>query len=226
MSQHHQRQLSSQLLGARRRSDQLPFLVAAAISTTLMLEATRIFFSHMVFVLGQAERVWLATIATVSFLAFGLSGRIVRKSGAGRAILLAGFALAIARLIIQFWPDPYVRLILGAFAVVCWGWLLPVLLSIGREAAATGVGVGFVLDLAIRTFFFTVDLPWMPNLTMHVATIFLAVLLFASVARCAELSTVVACSEPAFVDCVPLVGVGSGIALYYLLTGNLGLAQA
>jgi endonuclease/exonuclease/phosphatase family metal-dependent hydrolase len=225
VSQHHQSHVSSQILGLRHRSDHMPFLVASALSTTMMLEATRIFFSHMVFVLGQAERVWLATIASVSFLAFGLSGRIVRRTGAGRAILLAGFALAVARLIIQFWDDPYVRLILGAFAVVCWGWLLPVLLSIGRETAATGVGIGLVLDLAIRTFYFTVDLPWMPDLAMHIVTILVAVALCASVAQCAELSTAVACSEPGFVDCIPLLGVGSGLALYHLLTGNLGLAQ-
>jgi endonuclease/exonuclease/phosphatase family metal-dependent hydrolase len=219
-------QISSRFVGVRRQTDHLPFLFAAALSTTLMLEATRIFFSHMVFVLGQAERIWLATIATVSFLAFGLGGRIVGKVGPSRMLLLAGFALAIARVIIQFWPDPYVRLVLGAFAVVCWGWLLPTLLSIGREAAATGVGIGLVLDLAIRTFFFTVDLPWMPDLERHVVTILLVVALCASIARVAELSAASACSEPMFINCVPLLGVGSGIAIYLLMTGNLGLAQA
>src|SRR5215204_3042269 len=69
VSEQQRGQSSNRLVGGRRQTDHLPFLVAAAVSTTLMLEATRIFFSQMVFVLGQAERIWLATIATVSFLA-------------------------------------------------------------------------------------------------------------------------------------------------------------
>ena len=36
-----------------------------------------------------------------------------------------------------------------AFAVVSWGWLLPVTLAVAREVVATGVGIGLVLDLAI-----------------------------------------------------------------------------
>jgi endonuclease/exonuclease/phosphatase family metal-dependent hydrolase len=219
-------QSAFRLLRANAQANYLPFLVAAAISTTLMLESTRVFLSYMVFTVGQGEREALAAIALAVFLAFGLCGVIVRFAGPHSALLIAGFALAAARLILQFWEDPYARLVLGAIAVICWGWLLPPMLAIGREAAAAGVGIGLVLDLAIRTWFQTVDLPWMPGLGADLVTILLLAIFLASIAQCAEFAVLVPCREPVFLDSVSLLGVGSGIGLYHLMTGNLGLASA
>lgn len=220
------RQSAFRLLRAGAQANYLPFLVVATISTTLMLESTRVFLSYMVFSVGQGEREALAAIALAVFLAFGLCSVNVRLAGPRRAVLIAGLALALPRLIMQFWQEPYARLVLGAIAVIAWGWLFPPLLAVGREAAAAGIGLGLVLDLAIRTWFLTVDLPWMPSLSADLITILLLAVFLASLAQCAEFAGLIPYREPVFLDSAPLLGIGPGLGLYHLMTGNLGLAGA
>ncbi len=219
-------QAAFRLLRAGAQANYIPFLVATAVSTTLMLQATRVFLSYMVFSVGQSEREALAAITLAVFLAFGMCGVIVRVSGPRRALLISGFALAASRLMFQFWQQPNARLVLGAIAVIAWGWALPPLLAVGREAAASGVGIGLVLDLALRTLFQSVDLPWMPGFWADIVTVLLLAVFLASLAQCAEFAGLIPCREPIFLDSAPLIGVGAGLGLYHLMTGNLGLASA
>src|SRR4029079_9825651 len=155
------------------QANYIPFLVVAAVSTTLMLQSTRVFLSYMVFSVGQSHREALAGITLAVFLSFGMCGVVVRFAGPRRAVLFSGLGLAASRLILQFWQQPDARMVLGAIGVIAWGWALPPLLAVGREATGSVVGIGLIVDLAIRTLFQTVDLPWMPNFWAHLMTVLL-----------------------------------------------------
>ncbi|MGH2561491.1 MAG: endonuclease/exonuclease/phosphatase family protein [Thermomicrobiales bacterium] len=202
----------------------LPLVAIAALATTLMLEATRVFLSYMVFVIDQSERATLGWIALGVVLAFGLAFIPVRLFGTKRAIFLASGGLVLFRVVLQFWEMPEARLWLGAAAVICWGWLMPPLLMRDRTAAATGVGAGLALDLAIRIAFLSVDLPWMPTATRDGVTILLGLALVFALARVA-VATLPEASTAGYRGAIALSAVGPGLAVYHLTTGNLGLAQ-
>ncbi|HMM40829.1 MAG TPA: endonuclease/exonuclease/phosphatase family protein, partial [Thermomicrobiales bacterium] len=126
------------------------------------------------------------------------------------------------RLMMQLWDMPEARLALGAVAIAAWGWLAIALLATHRQAASVGLALGLALDLAIRIAARTVDLPWMPGLAAHATTLALLGLAVAAALTAVEGPTLDAPSGSA----LPLLAVGPGLALAFMMTGNLGLAQA
>jgi len=88
-------------------------VVLAALATTVMVGAMRVFVSYMVFVIDQANRGTLAAVAVGVFLSVGLGGPLIRVVGARQALLGTAGALALARLLLQFWDAPVPRLVLG-----------------------------------------------------------------------------------------------------------------
>lgn len=202
--------------------DALPVLALAAIGTTFMLEAMRVFVSYLVFVVDQSNRGTLAAIVLAVFLACGLSAPLVRLLGARQAVLLSAAGLALARVALQFWGLPIARVVLGAAVVIGWAWLVVALLGARRAPLALGTGAGLVLDLAVRIAFGTVDLPWSGGIAAHAVTLVLAggfVLGLAAFARDAR------DGASGYGSALPLIGVGPALALHHLITGNLGVAQ-
>jgi len=203
----------------------LPASLLAALATTLMLEATRVFLAYMIFVVDQAERTQIGVYAAIVYgsplLVIGLARLLgPRWTLAGTVGLLAG-----SRLIVQVWQQPSARMYLGAVAVAAWGWLIAALFARWREATAFGIGLGLALDLAIRLAFSTVDLPFMPNATRHLLTVLLIALLAASAAPLLGYPARAGFRERSWGACASLIGLGPGLAIYHLVTGNLGLAQ-
>lgn len=199
----------------------LPTLVVAALATTLLVEAMRVFVSYMVFVIDQSQRTTLALVTLGVFLAIGLAPLLPRLLGGQLALRTSVAGLVLARLLLQFWSLPAARMLLGAVVVIAWGWLLVALLGTDRRAVALGLPAGLALDLAIRIAGGSVDLPWMPGLGAHGVTLLLASLLLLG----ASLIPVPALDEPGLLATLPLIGLGPGLCLYHLLSGNLGLAQ-
>jgi endonuclease/exonuclease/phosphatase family metal-dependent hydrolase len=207
-----------------RGSRELAFLLAvtlAALSTALMLQATRVFVSYLVFTIDQSNRTALAGSAALVFGLVGAGGLVVHLLGLPRAILVTGGALGLSRLVLQFWGQPEARVILGALGVTLWGWLLVALLALTREGTAYGLVLGLGLDLAIRIGFRTVDLPWMPGLAAHAVTLLLVAILAASVWGVSR-----ATYAPVASTTLSLVAIGPGLAVYHLMTGNIGLTRA
>jgi endonuclease/exonuclease/phosphatase family metal-dependent hydrolase len=203
-------------------STELAITLVAALATTLMLEVTRVFLGYMVFVIDQSNRDLIAATSFGVFAAFiagGVAAGVLRKRG---AVLTTVSLLIVARLILQFTENPEARLILGGIAIVAWGWMLPPLRAIRPDDTARGVAYGLLLDLAIRFLFGTVDLPWMPDVWRHLMTVALALgLAITSIGVIrAKGYTAAGGAGPA------LLGVGPGLAVYHLLTGNLGIADA
>lgn len=200
-------------------------LIAAlvAIATLFMLQSIRVFVAYLVFVVDQSNRVALGGIALGVFAAIGLGGVLLRALGPARAIVAVTGVLALARLGMQFWQQPEVRVALGAVGIIAWGWLLSALLLISRKAAASGLVLGLGLDIAIRVGFRTVDLPWMPGVAAHALTLLLlaglcsAAYLLGRAPLPASLTTV---------SSVSLVAIGPGLAVYHLMTGSIGMTRA
>jgi endonuclease/exonuclease/phosphatase family metal-dependent hydrolase len=199
------------------------FLLAvtlAAVSTTLMLQATRVFVAYLVFTVDQSNRTMLAISAVLVFGLVGAGGFVARALGRPRAVLATGGGLLLSRLVLQFWGHPEARVVLGALGIILWGWLLVTLLSLTREGSAYGLVLGLGLDLAIRIGFRTVDLPWMPGIAAHVVTL----LLLGSLGMAAwGVSRASYVATPA--SAVSLVAIGPGLAVYHLMTGNIGLTR-
>jgi endonuclease/exonuclease/phosphatase family metal-dependent hydrolase len=203
-------------------SDWLLATILIAAATAVMFQAMRVFVSYMVFVIDQSNRAELAVAVFGTFLGIGLGGVLVWLLG-WRATVLVGMAgFVVTRGIVQFWELPEGRFILGAIAIVTWGWFMIALLARFRAAAAVGLALGVGLDLAIRTTFMTVDLPWIPNLAQHaVAILLLAVIAGVTVVlvRRARLDV------PAPRTALSLLAIGPAFALYHVAVGNFGFAQ-
>lgn len=197
-------------------------IMLAASATALMLEATRVFVAYLVFVVDQSRRVELGAIALGVFVAIGFGGLLRRTVGWRLALGATALGLAAARLMLQFWQSPEARVVLGALVIVGWGWLLTLLFQSLRDAAALGVVLGLALDVAIRIGFETVDLPWMPGGAAHALTVILVAVLAISALILAALDAPPAGIAPP----LSLIAVGPGLAVFHLMTGNLGLAQA
>jgi endonuclease/exonuclease/phosphatase family metal-dependent hydrolase len=202
-------------------SVELAVTVVAALATTLMLEATRVFLGYMVFVIDQERRGLIAATAFGVFAAFLVGGLAGKLLGAKGAVATTATILIAARLVLQFTENPEARLILGAIAVVGWGWMLPSLRAIRPDDAARGVVFGLLLDLSIRFLFGTVDLPWMPNAWRDFVTLLLMLGLIVAVFG-VLFSKHVVLAGPAG---PALIGVGPGLALFHLVTGNIGIVE-
>ena len=203
------------------RSPEYLTMATVGLATALMLQSTRVFLSYLVFVVDQSNRGQLAAAAFGTFLLF-LFGAVVVRLGPGRAWALALAGLVGCRLLLQFWMHPEARLVLGAAVIVCWGWFLPVALRVNRAGAARGVALGMLLDLLVRFLFGTVDLPWMPGVGRHVATVVLVAALIAAAVAALRRSGPAAYGLPSPAS---LLGIGPGLVLFHLVTGNLGTAD-
>lgn len=201
---------------------ELAITLVAALATTLMLEATRVFLAYVVFVIDEERRGLIAATSFGVFGAFllgGVAAALLRKRG---AVVVTASLLIVARLILQFTENPEARLVLGAVAIVAWGWMLPPLRAIRPDDTARGVAYGLLLDFAIRFLFGTVDLPWMPTIWRDLTTLALALGLAVALIGVVRANGFVAAGGAG----PSLIGVGPGLAVYHLLTGNLGIAEA
>jgi endonuclease/exonuclease/phosphatase family metal-dependent hydrolase len=196
-------------------------MAVAALATTLMLQSTRVFISYLIFVADQSQRFWIGAAALAVFLFPVLVVVLIRKLGLPRTITTATGTLIAARLVLQFIDQPVARLVLGGIVIAAWGWLMIAMFSARRHETGIGFILGLGLDVAIRIAFTTLDLPWIPGLEAHLATLLLlAALGFAY----SQLGPHDLPGEPELLDALPLLAIGPGLALFHLVTGNLSLA--
>ena len=205
-------------------TNHLYLLVVVGLATTLMLQAMRVFTSYMIFVIDQGNRLELAATLFSTFAAIAIGGVLLKTLRFRRTLLIGAFLFGVARLGIQFLEIPEVRLLLGAIAMAAWGWLMIAVFRHWRESAAIGVGFGVALDLAIRIAGASRDLPWNPGQIEHLVTVILVVGMLVGIAGIRGLH-VQQLPEYSTRNVWSLAAFGPGIALYFIVTGNLGLAQ-
>ncbi|HEX2282538.1 MAG TPA: hypothetical protein VHG52_12345, partial [Thermomicrobiales bacterium] len=200
------------------------FIVAiVALATLFMLQGSRVFVGYLVFVVDQSERVTLALAALVVFSAPALAWILVRMSRATNVLAGSISMLIVARLVMQFWEHPTARVLLGAAVIITWGWATIVAIFKAREATAIGLIFGLTADVVVRMANGAIDLPWMPGLGSHVATVALGFALLLVTQRwIRDADTNVAGSSAAT---LPIIAIGPVLALHHLVTGNLALAH-
>ncbi len=193
---------------------------ATALSIVLALQCERVFVPTMIFVIDQSNRTELGLTAAVVFLAIALGALLVRGIGAARAAVVSAILLVACRLAVQFVERPSARWQIAALGVIAGGWLVMTLTTGDRDALAAGIAFGFVLDLALRAGFDTIDLTYMANFTKDTVSVLLAGVLI-PVVLVLELPG--RATEGTWLDSLPLLGIGAGIGSYALISGNLGL---
>jgi endonuclease/exonuclease/phosphatase family metal-dependent hydrolase len=196
-------------------------LLLAAATTAILLQATRVFLSYMLFLIDQSQRVQLGTIAGGVFLAIAFGAVLPRLLGIRGAMVTTTAGMVTARVALQVWSLPEARMWLGAATIVLAGWLLPALLTRARAAAASGIGLGLALDLGVRVSRDSVDLPFIPTVGADVATAVLGLL--------AGLAAIVLWTDrqplaPSGLA-VTAFALGPALTLHHLAIGNLGAVQ-
>ncbi len=205
---------------ARESAESWWVVVLAATAMALGLQATRVFVADLLFVVDQSRRTALALYNLGAFSTAVLAGPLALALGRRGLLLTSAGTLWLSRLALQVTDDPPLRVLLGAIGLAGWGWLLVSLLSLDRRSAGVGLLAGCALDLALRTAWLTVDLPWTPGPAAHVAT---ALLIGAG-----ALSLLAAQWEEDEIVALPgtrALLIGPFLALFHLVLGNLGLAQ-
>ncbi len=116
----------------------------------------------------------LIPIALIPLLAGVLLPVLSRWISLRYSLILGVVVLAAARIANQVIDDPAIDHWTSAIAVAALVGLLPLLLSLGREALVAGVLVGITLDSAIKGLGSTLDLAYRPGVLPLVATSALA----------------------------------------------------
>jgi endonuclease/exonuclease/phosphatase family metal-dependent hydrolase len=202
----------------------MALLLLVALSTIAMLQAIRVFVPYMIFDIDQSRRAEIAVVTAIVFLLIGLGGVGFQFLGERLLIISSVAILLTGRIVLQLWSEPTARWVLGAVAVVGWGWLMIALIPRDRSVVALGLGFAFVVDLMIRGARVTADLPWMPGALQHLVSLALAAGVVASAVTLLN-HWWIEHDEPGLLESLPLVGAGSGVALFLLVSGNPGFAQ-
>lgn len=203
-------------------SDFWAVIALAALATTVMLEASRVFVSYLIFVVDQNQRLEIAVIVLAVFLAPALTPLLVRVTGLHRSILAAAIALAGLRVAVQFVDLPLLRLACGGAAIALWGALMIGLLASRRAQAGYGLILGLGLDVTIRIAFADVDLPWLPGIATNLVTV---LLVGAIVAIALTLPPLMTSGATRRLASLPILVIGPALALQHLAIGNVGIAQ-
>lgn len=198
--------------------------LAATGAMLVLLQAFRVFMPYLVFEVDQSERGTLARIALTVFGLTFLGALLFRVFGGRTTLVTAAIMLIVGRLGFQFTEAPGARWRLAAATLVACLWLLIVVLPTGGEAIGFGIGFAFLIDLILRAARGTLDLPWMPGVVEHLATILIAgIVAFAAygMLRSGALTEL----EAPFAPSARYVGIGSGLALWLIAAGNPGFAE-
>jgi endonuclease/exonuclease/phosphatase family metal-dependent hydrolase len=194
---------------------------AVALALVLGLQCERVFVPTMIFDVDQSNRFELARNAVGVFLMIVFGAALVRASGPRQAALVSALVLAVCRIIVQFSGSPPVRWQVAALGLIAFGWFLIAVSAEYRDALAFGLGLGLWLDVILRAWYDTIDLPYMAGSSKHGVTLLLVAGLMLATTL---LPLAGEAFEPDWLDALPLIGIGAGISCYALIGGNLGLS--
>ena len=195
-----------------------PTIVVTA-ALLLGFQAIRVFATHTFWVLGEtSSREVLALVTLGGFAATVLAWPLVWGVGLGPARAWSLRLLAIGATIGQISTAPWVDLGAGLAGLVGLGWFIALLLPALGSPARIGLALALLIDVVVRVSFITVDAPFAHE-PAAAAIVAVAVAIVAIAPRWAATWPA---SLPTFRNAWPLTGLGPGLAIFMLLSGNFG----
>ena len=205
------------MAGAARRMPGAAVLVVTA-ALLLGFEAIRVFTTHTVWLIGEtSSREVLGIVVLGGFAAAILAWPFARAVGVQAARLWSLRLLAAGAAVGQISAVPGVDFAAGLAGTIALGWFLALLPSLG-SSARIGLGLALALDLTVRVSFITVDAPFAHH-PVAAAVVAVAV---AIVALGAPGIARTPARLPGWRNAWPLIGIGPGLVVFMLLSGNLG----
>lgn len=193
-------------------------LLAITCALLLGLQAIRVFTTHTVWLIGEtSSREVLAIVVLGGFAAAILAWPLVRVIGVQAASLWSLRLLAASAAVGQISAVPGIDFATGLAGTIALGWFLAMLPALG-SAAPMALAVALALDLTVRIGFITVDAPF----AHHPAASAVVAIAVAIVALGAPSVARQASRLPAWRDAWPLIGLGPGLVVFLILSGNLG----
>lgn len=193
-------------------------LLAITCALLLGLQAIRVFTTHTVWLIGEtSSREVLGIVVLGGFAAAILAWPLVRVFGVQAATRWSLLLLAVGAAVGQVSAVPGIDFAAGLAATIALGWFLAMLPALG-SAAPMALAVALALDLTVRISFITVDAPF----AHHPAASAVVAIAVAVVALGAPAVARQATRLPAWRDAWPLIGIGPGLVVFLILSGNLG----
>lgn len=192
-------------------------VLASSLLFVLILQATRVFVSDLVFVVDQSRRTLLLVIIAITFASPLIAPLFDVQRSTSALVSLAG-SLVVARFLLQFVQWPIGRLVLSGLVLVSASLSLVPLLRY-RARAGLGLVLGAGIDVSIRTVRETLDLPWLPGLGSHLTTVLLVTL--------SVIATTIVVLDRGPLEprgSFGFAGIGPATGLLHLVVGNLGFA--
>ena len=204
-------------LVAHGRNAAPTIVVTAAL--LLGFQSIRVFATHTFWVLGEtSSREVLALVTLGGFATAVLAWPLVRSVGLGQARAWSLRMLAGGATIGQISTAPWVDLGAGLAGLVGLGWFIALLLPALGSPARIGLALALLIDIVVRVSFITVDAPFAHE-PAAAAIVAVAVAIVALGPRWAATWPA---GLPTLQNAWPLIGLGPGLAIFMLLSGNFG----
>lgn len=193
-----------------------------ALGTLFAIELTRVCVGYLVYSIDLSPALWggigILAVILLPIAAIGLTPR----AGARRVSQNAAIALIISWGLVQVIQIPALRIVLAAAGIAAWAVLMIVLLTSQRRQAGLGFVLGLALNLGLGIVTRGSYLSWAPSIGDLIGA-FVLLALAASLVGLVRWPEHV--SEPELINCLPVMTIGPMLALFHLVTGNLGFAQ-
>ncbi len=200
---------------------QTPFLL---ITLTIIFagQLMRILFPSIGWYLRDTVKVGvtgLIPFALGPFLLGFVGLFLVKKMKPRNLLLMAGAGLMVARLGEQFSSWPGVDLGFAMFGIVCFLWLLPVLVGFGTSPFVYGTLMGLTLDTTLKSLTGTLELSWISEVWATFIVALLVGVYWVVVYVAAKRPHV---NGRSWRNSIPLLGFGLWLLLQWLIIYNQG----
>ena len=153
-----------------------PTFLLTTLAIVLGSQLIRLLFPSIAWYLRDTVRPGVGGLVIYAFAPFlmpFLLPALVRGVGAKRVLWIAGIGLSFFRLAEQLSNHPAWDLWLGMGGVVCFLWVLPLLLGLGQDSFVYGFIFGLGLDISLKMMTHTLDWSWIPGILPILAVLLL-----------------------------------------------------
>ncbi len=182
---------------------------------------------------GSAENI--ALLAVLVFAAVLPLSALARWMGTGKLLIASITGVVLSRLLLQFFQEPLVMIILSAMGVIFFMWFFTLVLQSDENRSAetrvpalvTSLGAAFTVDVVSRAILFSYDITWRKGILPGTAIVVTGLLLLLLMIRVVPwLYDSVEFEELPFVKIVPLVVMGPWFFIMFAVYANIPAVAA